>query len=152
MGTGGKQCTLLVCVAHSIPRGYIFLLSYYLNVNKLISFQSFAVVYYRSIVHTHCTTTEEVKNKQMSCPRVECGCLLLWSSLAASAPEQQPMIPPPQYTVHSTSTVATCSTSSSAYSSSLVLLPSTTTYCTTVLLVPPPAVVVVMVRTAAQQE
>ena len=46
MGTWGNQCTLLlVCVAHSIPRGNIFLLFYYLNVNKLISFQSFAVVY-----------------------------------------------------------------------------------------------------------
>ena len=46
MGTWGNQCTttLLVCVAHSIPRGNIFLLFYsYLNVNKLISFQSFAV-------------------------------------------------------------------------------------------------------------
>ena len=42
MGTWGNQCTLLVCVAHSIPRGNIFLLFYYL---KLISFQSFAVVY-----------------------------------------------------------------------------------------------------------
>jgi len=32
-------------VVHSIPRGNIFLLFYYLNVNKLISFQSFAAVY-----------------------------------------------------------------------------------------------------------
>ena len=46
MGTWGNQCTLLVCVANSIPRGNIFLLFYYLNVNKLISFQSpLAVVY-----------------------------------------------------------------------------------------------------------
>ena len=47
MCTWGNQCTILVCVAHSIPRGNIFLLFYYyyLNVNKLrISFQSFAVV------------------------------------------------------------------------------------------------------------
>ena len=37
VGTWGNQCTLLVsCVAHSIPRGgNIFLLFYYLNVNKL---------------------------------------------------------------------------------------------------------------------
>ena len=35
-----------VWLVHSIPRGKnIFLLFYYLNVNKLISFQSFAVVY-----------------------------------------------------------------------------------------------------------
>ena len=41
---GKPVSTLLVCVvAHSIPRGNIFLLFYhYLNVNKLISFQSFA--------------------------------------------------------------------------------------------------------------
>ena len=52
MGTWwGNQCTLLVCVAHSIPRGNIFLLFYYLNVNKLISFQSFAVVYPYDNIH-----------------------------------------------------------------------------------------------------
>ena len=46
MGTWGNQCTLLVCVAHSShSSGNIFPLFYYLNVNKLISFQSFAVVY-----------------------------------------------------------------------------------------------------------
>ena len=47
MGIWGNQCTLLVCVAHSIPRGIFsyYSITYYLNVNKLISFQSFAVVY-----------------------------------------------------------------------------------------------------------
>ena len=67
MGTWGNQCTLLVCVARSIPRGNIFLLFYYLNVNKLISFQSFAVVYpydnskamYSMILHGH-TNIEKI--------------------------------------------------------------------------------------------
>ena len=54
MGTWGNQCTLLVCVAHSIPRGKYFLLFYYLNVNKLISFQSFAVVYPYDNRVSHC--------------------------------------------------------------------------------------------------
>ena len=53
MGTWGNQCTLLVCVVHSIPRGNIFLLFYsYLNVkNKLANdhiisvMAAFAVVY-----------------------------------------------------------------------------------------------------------
>ena len=54
MGTWGNQCTLLVCaillLAAEVFVWFTFLgkyksLFYYLNVNKLISFQSFAVVY-----------------------------------------------------------------------------------------------------------
>ena len=64
VGDWGNQCTLLVCVAHSIPRaGNIFLLFYYLNVNKLlISFQSFAVVYpYDNIDHKESDSTAKRK-------------------------------------------------------------------------------------------